>query len=154
MTAPRHALMVLTLAAAMMAPPALAQRRPASVDPAKASTIRRLLELTGAAPDENRHPYMKVEFAFTPALGHSHDTHILDSHTGTHLVPPAYALPPKGALATHLEPHFALLHYRERPAGPGVSGVVSVCALAQKKPSQRSERPGEAIRGKDSSRLQ
>ena len=49
MTAPRHALMVLTLAAAMTAPPALAQRRPASVDPAKASTIRRLLELTGAA---------------------------------------------------------------------------------------------------------
>ena len=47
MTAPRHALMVLTLAAAMTAPPALAQRRPASVDPAKTSTIRRLLELTG-----------------------------------------------------------------------------------------------------------
>jgi len=48
----------------------------------------------GAGAGENRHPYMKVLFAFTPRLGHAHDTHILDSHTGTHLVPPAYALPP------------------------------------------------------------
>jgi kynurenine formamidase len=50
----------------------------------------------GVNAGENRHPYMKVLFAFTPRLGHSHDTHILDSHTGTHLVPPSYALPPKG----------------------------------------------------------
>lgn len=49
----------------------------------------------GAGAGENRHPYMKVLFAFTPRLGHAHDTHIMDSHTGTHLVPPAYALPAK-----------------------------------------------------------
>ena len=49
MPAPRHALMVLALGAAMTATPVLAQRRPASVDAAKASTIRRLLDLTGAA---------------------------------------------------------------------------------------------------------
>jgi len=49
MTAPRHALMVLALAAAMTATPVLAQRSPASVDAAKASAIRRLLDLTGAA---------------------------------------------------------------------------------------------------------
>jgi len=52
--------------------------------------------VAGATVGANRHPYMKVLFAFTPRLGHSHDTHILDSHTGTHLVPPAYALPRKG----------------------------------------------------------
>jgi kynurenine formamidase len=39
---------------------------------------------------------MKVLFAFNPALASSHQTHLLDSHTGTHLVPPAYSLPPKG----------------------------------------------------------
>jgi len=49
MTAPRRALMVCTLAAAMTATPVLAQQNPASVDPAKASVIRHLLELTGAA---------------------------------------------------------------------------------------------------------
>src|SRR5207253_6262776 len=34
-------------------------------------------------------------FSFAPNLGFPHQTHTLDSHTGTHLVPPAYALPPK-----------------------------------------------------------
>jgi kynurenine formamidase len=50
----------------------------------------------GAATGDHRHPYLKVLFSFAPNLGHAHETHILDSHTGTHLVPPAYALPRKG----------------------------------------------------------
>jgi kynurenine formamidase len=45
---------------------------------------------------EHRHPYLKVPFEFAANLGHPHETHILDSHSGTHLVPPAHALPPKG----------------------------------------------------------
>src|SRR5262249_51674955 len=50
----------------------------------------------GAASGENRHPYMRVPFLFAPTLGFFHETHLLDSHTGTHLVPPAYSLPRKG----------------------------------------------------------
>src|SRR5205085_1625924 len=50
----------------------------------------------GTGVGEHRHPYLKILFAFTPALGSSHQTHTLDSHTGTHLVPPASALPPPG----------------------------------------------------------
>jgi kynurenine formamidase len=50
----------------------------------------------GAGVGDHRHPYLKVPFAAIPALNSSHVTHVLDSHTGTHLVPPAYALPPKG----------------------------------------------------------
>jgi kynurenine formamidase len=50
----------------------------------------------GVAAGEGRHPYMKVFFSFIPAVGAPHQTHLLDSHTGTHLVPPAYALPAKG----------------------------------------------------------
>jgi kynurenine formamidase len=50
----------------------------------------------GAAAGESRHPYFKVLFTFNPVTGSSHQTHLLDSHTGTHLVPPCYALPPKG----------------------------------------------------------
>src|SRR3989442_6479243 len=49
MTALRHALMASTLSAAVLATPVRAQRGPAPVDPAKATTIRHLLDLTGAA---------------------------------------------------------------------------------------------------------
>jgi uncharacterized protein len=48
MTALRHGL-ALTFAAAVLTSPVRAQRRPAPVDPAKTTTIRRLLDLTGAA---------------------------------------------------------------------------------------------------------
>jgi hypothetical protein len=41
--------MGLTLAAAVLTTPVLAQQRPGPVDPAKATAIRRLLDLTGAA---------------------------------------------------------------------------------------------------------
>ncbi len=39
---------------------------------------------------------MKVPFDYAPTLARPQETHMLDSHTGTHLVPPAYALPAKG----------------------------------------------------------
>jgi kynurenine formamidase len=50
----------------------------------------------GAGVGNHRHPYMKNLFQFIPTLNSFHQTHTLDSHTGTHLVPPAYALPPRG----------------------------------------------------------
>jgi kynurenine formamidase len=50
----------------------------------------------GAAVGEHRHPYLKVPFGMSAVLGTPFHTHVLDSHTGTHLVPPAYALPRKG----------------------------------------------------------
>src|SRR5262249_6138896 len=50
----------------------------------------------GVGSGDHRHPYLRVLFGFAPNLGHPHETHVFDSHTGTHLVPPAYALPPKG----------------------------------------------------------
>jgi kynurenine formamidase len=50
----------------------------------------------GSAAGEQRQPYLKVPFLAIPSLGSFHLTHVFDSHTGTHLVPPAYALPPRG----------------------------------------------------------
>jgi kynurenine formamidase len=50
----------------------------------------------GAGVGRHRHPYMETLFMFVPALNRSQSTHTLDSHSGTHLVPPAYALPSKG----------------------------------------------------------
>jgi kynurenine formamidase len=50
----------------------------------------------GAGVGNHRHPYMKNKFLFIPTLNSFHQTHTLDSHSGTHLVPPAYALPRQG----------------------------------------------------------
>jgi kynurenine formamidase len=50
----------------------------------------------GSGIGRHRQPYIKVPLMFAPNLGLFHVTHLLDSNTGTHLVPPAYALPPDG----------------------------------------------------------
>src|SRR5260370_3955737 len=39
---------------------------------------------------------MRIRFGFNPNSKAAFETHMLDSHAGTHLVPPAHALPPKG----------------------------------------------------------
>jgi kynurenine formamidase len=49
----------------------------------------------GLGVGNHRQPYIRVRFGFNPNLKTPFETHMLDSHTGTHLVPPAYALPPR-----------------------------------------------------------
>jgi kynurenine formamidase len=49
----------------------------------------------GPGSGNQRHPYMKILFSnYKPPVAFQ-QTHLMDSHTGTHLVPPAYALPAK-----------------------------------------------------------
>ncbi len=50
----------------------------------------------GAGAGNHRQPYLKVPLFFAPHLGIFHVTHMFDSHAGTHLVPPAFALPRPG----------------------------------------------------------
>jgi len=50
----------------------------------------------GRGAGNHRQPYAVANFRFNPSMDLYFDTHIMDSHTGTHLVPPAYALPPEG----------------------------------------------------------
>jgi kynurenine formamidase len=52
----------------------------------------------GPGVGRHRQPYFrKILYTFEQTKGNGFgQTHILDSHTGTHLVPPAYALPPEG----------------------------------------------------------
>ena len=47
----------------------------------------------GAGIGRHRQPYLKVPLYYAENLHTYHTTHLLDSHAGTHLVPPAYALP-------------------------------------------------------------
>jgi kynurenine formamidase len=51
----------------------------------------------GRGVGRHRHPYYrKILYSFEETKGNGFaQTHVMDSHTGTHLVPPAYALPPK-----------------------------------------------------------
>jgi len=47
----------------------------------------------GAGVGNHRQPYMTVNFSHNPVTDLYQTIHIMDSHSGTHLVPPSYALP-------------------------------------------------------------
>ena len=47
----------------------------------------------GAGVGNHRQPYLTVNFSHNPVTDLYQTIHIMDSHTGTHLVPPAYSLP-------------------------------------------------------------
>ena len=50
----------------------------------------------GRGVGNHRQAYMTIRFGMNPNLKVPFVMHMLDSHAGTHLVPPAYALPPPG----------------------------------------------------------
>jgi kynurenine formamidase len=50
----------------------------------------------GQGVGNHRQPYFRIPFGYNVNTKSSFETHMLDSTAGTHLVPPAYALPPKG----------------------------------------------------------
>lgn len=50
----------------------------------------------GPGVGHHRQPYLTAPLFYAANLGTHHVTHILDSHAGTHLAPPAFALPPEG----------------------------------------------------------
>ena len=97
------------------------------VDLSVALAANRPVWWPGAAIGEHRHPYLRVLFGFAPNLGHAHETHIFDSHTGTHLVPPAYALPPRGFDngSYGAEVRGWLAEYEKRYGPRGVSDVTA-----------------------------
>ena len=50
----------------------------------------------GRGVGNHRQPYIRVRFGFNPNTKTTYDTHLMDSHAGTHLVPPSFALPAPG----------------------------------------------------------
>jgi kynurenine formamidase len=75
----------------------------------------------------HRQPYLRIRFGHNPNTRSAFETHMLDSHAGTHLVPPAYALPAKG----EAEPNYSAevrqwLGEYEKKYGPrGTSDVTT-----------------------------
>jgi kynurenine formamidase len=47
----------------------------------------------GSGVGHHRQPYITANFLLSPVTGLYQQTHLMDSHAGTHLVPPSYALP-------------------------------------------------------------
>lgn len=50
----------------------------------------------GLGTGNHRQVYLKVDFLYSEYLDMFHHAHLMDSMAGTHLVPPAYSLPPAG----------------------------------------------------------
>ncbi len=48
----------------------------------------------GAGTGNHRQAYLRIDFLYSEYLDLWHHAHLMDSMAGTHLVPPAYALPP------------------------------------------------------------
>ena len=63
--------------------------------PATSPTLSPTLPLTspGLGTGNHRQVYLKVDFLYSKYLDMWHHGHLMDSMAGTHLVPPAYALP-------------------------------------------------------------
>jgi isatin hydrolase len=81
----------------------------------------------GRGAGNHRQPYLKVPLFLAPNLGIYHITHLFDSHSGTHLVPPAYALPPagfdNGTYASDVQPWLA--EYEQKYGPRGTSDVTT-----------------------------
>ena len=100
---PRHAKGMYGEGRALAIPPGqLARRLIASaiakraVDLSVINDSQLPITWTGPGIGNHRYPYIKVDFLYAKNLDLQHHTHMMDAHAGTHLVPPAYALPPKG----------------------------------------------------------
>lgn len=55
----------------------------------------------GRGTGNHRQVYLKIDFLYSEYLDMHHHTHLMDSMAGTSLVPPSYALPPKGSQVSY-----------------------------------------------------
>ncbi len=80
----------------------------------------------GVGAGQHRQVYLKVDFLYNEYLDLWHHTHLMDSMAGTHLVPPAYALPPEGQVVQYAPEVRGWLEEYERRYGPrGASSLTT-----------------------------
>jgi kynurenine formamidase len=72
----------------------------------------------GFGVGQHRQVYLKVDFLYSEYLDLWHHTHLMDCMAGTHLVPPAYALPPDDAAVDYAPEVRGWLEDYERRFGP------------------------------------
>jgi isatin hydrolase len=71
-------------------------RQKRAVDLSPTLSTRAPLTSPGLGTGEHRQTYLKIDFLYSDYLDMWHHAHLMDATTGTHLVPPTYALPPEG----------------------------------------------------------
>jgi kynurenine formamidase len=94
----------------------------------------RPLAWTGKGAGNHRHPFLTINWQYNPSLDYYAQLHMFDSHTGTHLVPPSYALPAPGFDNRQYAPEVRgwLAEYERRFGPRGVSNTtVEKVALSQ-----------------------
>jgi kynurenine formamidase len=82
----------------------------------------------GRGAGNNRHPYFQIPFLYDPKLKtHTQFSHMLDSNTGTHLVVPAFALPPEGFNNNDYDPKVRkwLSEYEKKYGPRGTSDITT-----------------------------
>ncbi|WP_437187462.1 cyclase family protein [Planctomicrobium sp. SH668] len=72
----------------------------------------------GVATGEHRQVYLKIDFLYNDYLDMWHHTHLMDSMTGTNLVPPSYALPPESETPAYSPVVRGWLEDYEKKYGP------------------------------------
>jgi len=91
-------------------------------------TLSPKLPLThpGHATGHHRQTYLKIDFLYAEYLDMWHHGHLMDSTAGTHLVPPAFALPPKDAEVEHSpEVRGWLAEYEKKYGKRGTSSMTA-----------------------------
>lgn len=80
----------------------------------------------GIGAGEHRQVYLKVDFLYADSLDMWHHGHLMDAMAGTHLVPPAFALPAEGAKPAYAPEVLGYLERYEKKYGPrGTSGMTT-----------------------------
>lgn len=80
----------------------------------------------GTGTGRHRQVYLKIDFLYSEYLDLWHHTHLMDAMTGTHLVPPAFALPPENAKPEYAPEVRGWLQEYEQTYGPrGVSSMTT-----------------------------
>lgn len=69
-------------------------RRKRAIDLSPTLSAKSPVTSPGIGTGEHRQVYLKVDFLYSDYLDMWHHGHLMDAMTGTHLVPPAFALPP------------------------------------------------------------
>ncbi len=90
--------------------------------------LRTELPLTspGFATGKHRQVYLKIDFLYSDYLDMWHHTHLMDAMAATHLVPPAFALPPVGERPSYAAEVRGWLEDYESKFGPrGTSSMTT-----------------------------
>jgi isatin hydrolase len=101
-------------------------REKRAVDLSPTLTPRFPMTNPGSRTGEHRQVYLKVDFLYSDYLDMYHHGHMMDSMAGTHLVPPAYALP-SDEQATGESPDVRswLIEYEAKYGKRGISEITT-----------------------------